>query len=300
MKKGLKKISLLLLLLFILAGCTNKKEAEEKNEKEEQYILGGDICNYGVVLEESKTQLVTFPIITNIKIDSIELKSVRLSEDADIKFELTNFEGKEDLKYKDQHIYLLLLNIENKDEKSAFFTLVESAEILVNGSEFTYPFKDFKLCSAEYLCEKENSSIKEQSMLFDGGTTGLFGYVPDSQRPLNFSITVDEDYNIDSFYFFGNYLEKEKTLISGQACYDESIDLPLRKNGTMTMETSFVNEDFTESEIIRDAFIIKYSDDKESYLFIHNGGLYIWRNYNELGEDVNGVLKNYIDKYVVN
>lgn len=301
MKNILQKVYFLLLILLCLTGC-NKKTIKDPNQPDgenEQFITGGEMCNYGVVLEGNETQGVTFPIITNTKINTIELQSVETTDDVIIKFELTDFQGKADLKYKQHYVYLLGLEMHTESEEDIINTEVESAEILVNGIHFTYTFKNFKLCNDKYLCEKENSSIKEQSMLIDGGITGMFGYVPDSQMPLNLSITGDEDYNIDSFYFFGNYLRRDKTLINGSAFYDERIDLPLDKYATMTMKTSFINEDFTESEIIRDAFIIKYSDENGSYLFIYNAGLYIWRNFNELSDDVNGVLKNYIDTYIV-
>ena len=299
LKKIILKAYVFLLLVFVLAGCSKRDVAPEQEKITKQYILGGAMCNYGVVLEGAKSQRVTFPIITNVKIKTIEMLPIKTADDADIEFELTDFHEDCDFKYKDQYVYFFGLNIYTKAEDIIINTSVESAGLLVNGERFTYSFKNFKLCNDNYLCEKENSSIQEQTMFIDGGMTGIFGYVPDNQMPLNLSICGENDYNIDSFYFWGNYLKKEKTLIKGKAYYNDNIDLKLRKGVTLDMKTSFINEPFTENELIRDAFIIKYSDENGSYLFIYNSGLYIWRNFNELSDDVNGAVKNYIDEYVV-
>ncbi len=277
------------LSICMLSAC--QKEPANTDE----IFTGGDIVKFDIAVSDSA--LVTCPLITNVEIETIELLGADFSDDVDLDVKMRVFSGKPDFTYKGYFVYCIPMDIINNSSGMAADTSISAIHYLINGQSIDYAVSDFQIVNIEGLCQNYQAQRSDGTFLISSDTTGIFGYLPTVQRPFNIALEPSEEITVESFSTLGDYLSMEEFMVDGVRTDSDHIQKQLGVGEEISFSCGFSYQNGAdESNIIRDSYVILYTCGGERYIFEYPSGVYIWNNFDELGDEQTiGAIKKYID-----
>lgn len=275
---------LVFLIIFIIGafgGCSIKKLS----------IVGGDVIRYSLCLGDNQTQIVTCPLISNKKIDKIELVSIQLSNGTSIHAKLNKFEKDTYEKYKGNYIYFAILELSCSDAENIVNTDVKNVVFKVDGNYVDYKTPYFKVCNIAALLDGEKYEKDRGTLLISGDLTGLYGSIPDEKHKTQLILTADKDITYESYDIL-DYIKIQELTVSNESVDAANINIEAKKGEDTIFNYYLKHEDNVgDSNIIRCSQIIKYKCNNENRVWVYTPGIYIWKNFEEYG-----AIKLYIDQ----
>lgn len=277
------------LSICMLCGC------KKTPAKTDEIFTGGDIVRFNIAVSDSA--LVTCPLITNVEIETIELLGADFSDAADLDVAMREFSGEPSFTYEGYFVYCILMDIINNSSGTAADTSISTIHYLINGEPVDYAVSDFQVINIEGLCENYQAQKSDGTLLISSDVTGIFGYLPTAQRPYNVALEPSKEITVESFSTLGDCLSMEEFKVDGVRTDSDHIQKELGAGEEISFSCGFCYQNGAdESNIIRDSYVILYTCDGKRYIFEYPSGVYIWNNFDELGnEQTIGAIKKYID-----
>lgn len=276
------QLALFISIFFIgysLVGCG----------KEELKVTGGELVKYNVIYESNSKLAYELPIITNYKVETLEIDEFVISGKGNCDI---TYKGMTDVSEYEGY-YFSYINLDVGIEKDELVDCnVDSAIMYINGLRIEYPIAKMHFSNVTTQFGKDCDTDR-QSIVYTCEKALLYQYIP-SYKKENITMEVEEDCTITSidivdFVDINNLVVKVN---DKRRKIDEGIEL--KKGDKVSFDfTLNYKGNASSADILKTTFYITYTDkDKNECLFIDEQGLVIINYIND------GFVKEYIEKLV--
>lgn len=286
MMRRLSAIVMLMVCMCTFVGCNSQRNKEEKIIK----AYGGDIVRYSQCLATDKESYVSFPIILNKKVESVEIEEFFTDNAGSIKVKDADVDVKEYTEYKGYYIYFLLISVECAKNNEPVNTNIEKIIFNIDGQKVEYVIPYYNVKNTYFYCDKYGYSEEENAIFIGGNYAGIYGYAPDENREYDLNISSNKDVVLKS-YLLPDFVEIGNLKVNGKVCDSNTLNIEAEAGSNIRFDYKLeFNKNVSVDNIVRTSQIIIYEYEGKDYIWTYESGLYIWKHYMDYGN-----IKRYID-----
>lgn len=245
---------------------------------------------YSYCVFNDQYQLASIPIITKKTVRSAEFVSADMDNPNIFTISQESLDLTDTFSYKKYNVYFVVLKIQCNSMEKIVSTKINSITINIDGEDTVLPTPHFNICNG--IDGISNNYYNDGTLLFGGvGSNVLVATsMPSKEKPAVMGLVNKNAIEVNSFYVL-DYLSIDTFEFNGTSYEPSTINSAINSDSNLELVYSLkYKPDCGETNIIRAARIVSFSENGKQKAFIDGAGTYIY-----LGHQEQLVVKNYID-----